>query len=240
MTHKPEQFTENEGLQQHGASPRSELVCHMHGLNSVQYTLHQIFFSLSFLAVWQIPLSLSSTYWLDPNCDVNFFWLISLHRLKQNNSATVYSSLAAMLMFIKHFLQRGYQNMPSLLSRTQQYLRWELIYEKYCISTKLLFCHQWTWGEKKLLNSGKNVPFSFGTANFFHFTVKTETDLLIKVWSLLVIRWLQKPPGTIQYGCFPGFSFPLITSRETYVNITEQVLISNWEANFNYPNGILK
>jgi len=44
MTQKPEQFTENEGLQQHGVSPRSKLVCHLYGLNSVlqsekQYTL---------------------------------------------------------------------------------------------------------------------------------------------------------------------------------------------------------
>jgi len=31
-----------------------------------------------------------------------------------------------------------------------------------------------------------------------------------------------------------------MTSRETYVNITEQVLVSNWEANFNYPNYVLK
>lgn len=84
------------------------------------------------------------------------------------------------------------------------------------------------------------MPFSFGTANFFHLLVKTVTDLLIKVYSLLVIKQLQKPSGTIQHGCFPGCSFPLITSREAYVNITEQVLISNKKASFNYQNCILK
>lgn len=55
MTHKPEQFTENEGKHQHHVSPRSKLVCHMYGLNTVlqsekQYTLHQIFF---FSLPWQ-------------------------------------------------------------------------------------------------------------------------------------------------------------------------------------------
>lgn len=87
--------------------------------------------------------------------------------------------------------------------------------------------------KKKLLNSGKkNVLFSFGTANYFHLTAKIETDLLIKVWSLQVTEQLQKPSGTTLSGCFPGFSFPLISSRETYVNITEQVLISNWKPIF--------
>lgn len=96
MTHKPEQFTENEGKHQHHVSPRSKLVCHMYGLNTVlqsekQYTLHQIFFFFPSLAVWQIPLSLSSAYQSDPNCYLKFFWLICLHRPKQNNSATMFA-----------------------------------------------------------------------------------------------------------------------------------------------------
>lgn len=87
MTHKPEQLTENTGLQQYGVSPRRKLVCHLYGLNTVfQYesniycikyiisfslpsSLPSFFpsffpFFLSALAVWQISPSLSSAHQL--------------------------------------------------------------------------------------------------------------------------------------------------------------------------------
>lgn len=77
-----------------------------------------LFFSLISLAVWPTAQSLISAYQSDPNCYLNFFWLISPHRPKQNNSASVFT-----LSLLPSWCELSvFSSIPCLLSRSQQYI----------------------------------------------------------------------------------------------------------------------
>lgn len=78
----------------------------------------RLFFFLISLAVWPAAQSLISACQSDPNCYLKFFWLISPHRLKQNNSATVFT----LFLLPSWCLLSVFSNIPCLLSRSQQYI----------------------------------------------------------------------------------------------------------------------
>lgn len=78
----------------------------------------RLFFFFISLSVWPAAQSLISACQSDPNCYLKFFWLISPHRLKQNNSATVFT----LFLLPSWCLLSVFSNIPCLLSRSQQYI----------------------------------------------------------------------------------------------------------------------
>lgn len=124
----------------------------------------RLFFPLISLPVWPTAQSLLSVYQPDPNCYLKLLWLISPHRPKQNNPASVFT----LFLLPSWCVLSIFSSSPCLLSSSQQYDRnW---FMKCTQSPQSSFSVTNEHEEKKnVLNSGgKKAPFSFGTSNFFH------------------------------------------------------------------------